>query len=104
MLYPFCHTVRDEHLGVALAYDVECEIELSVEMDGGVPIVSVDGVYIDGRSLYHGGPLAALIASAIANAAEDDDDLICRAIEDEGFVYRGMGGNDPDGHFTRRAF
>lgn len=24
MLYPFCHTVRDERLGVALAYDVEC--------------------------------------------------------------------------------
>lgn len=103
--YDFCHTVTDEKLGgIAIAYDIEVEVELSVEWDGGEPIVSVDGVFKDGQNLFLGSSLARLIAAEIADAAEDDSDLIARAIADEGFVYRGLGGLDPDGHFIRRAF
>lgn len=99
--YDFCHTIRDERLGVDLAYDIECEVELSVELDAGVPVVTVDGVFKEGKNLFGGTALAQLIAAEIANAAEDDDDLIARAIADEGITYRGLGGNDPDGRFVR---
>jgi len=99
--YDFCHTITDEKLGIGIVYDIECQVDLSVELDAGVPTVSVDGVYLDGKNLFAGGTLAKLIAAEIANAAEDDDDLISRAIADEGFYYVGMGANDPDGHFRR---
>lgn len=99
--YDFCHTITDEKLGIGIVYDIECQVDLSVEMDAGVPAVSVDGVYLDGKDMMRGGTLAKLIAAEIAGAAEDDDDLISRAIADEGFFYVGMGGNDPDGHYRR---
>lgn len=99
--YDFCHTITDEKLGIGVVYDLECEVELSVDLDAGVPSVSIDGVYIDGQNLFAGTTITKAIAAEIANAAESDDDLISRAIADEGFYYVGMGGNDPDGHFRR---
>jgi len=101
MRYDFCHTLTDEKLGIGIAYDIEVEVELSVELDAGVPTVTVDGVYLDGQNLFTGTALTQSIAAEIANAAEDDDDLCERAIAAEGFIYRGMGGNDPDGRFVR---
>ncbi|MGB3833769.1 MAG: hypothetical protein WA975_18110 [Mesorhizobium sp.] len=101
MKYPFCHTIHDEALGIDVLYDLECEVELSVELDAGVPQISVDAVFIDGKNLFAGNALSKAIAAEIANAAEDDDDLASRAIEDEGFSYRGLGANDPDGFYAR---
>lgn len=101
MRYDFCHTITDEKLGIGIVYDIECEVELSVELDAGVPVISVDGVYLDGQNLFAGTALTKSIAAEIANAAEADDDLCERAIAAEGFIYRGMGGNDPDGRFVR---
>lgn len=101
MRYDFSHTLTDEKLGLSIAYDIEVEVELSVELDAGVPTVTVDGVYLDGQNLFTGTALTQSIAAEIANAAEDDDDLCERAIAAEGFIYRGMGGNDPDGRFVR---
>ncbi len=99
--YPFCPTIHDEALGIDTIYDVECEVELSVELDAGVPAVTVDGVYLNGKNLFAGNALSKALAAEIANAAEADDDLISRAIAGEGYVYRGLGGNDPDGRFVR---
>ncbi|PWJ81519.1 hypothetical protein C7441_11051 [Pseudaminobacter salicylatoxidans] len=100
MRYSFCHTIHDEALGIDVIYDIECEIELSVVPDAGAPQVSVDGVYVDGKNLFAGSAISKAIAAEIANAAVDDDDLTARAIEDEGFVYRGLGANDPDGRYV----
>ncbi|MBN7764121.1 hypothetical protein JYP52_23615 [Nitratireductor aquibiodomus] len=99
--YDFCHTIHDEKLGIGVVYDLECEIELSVELDAGVPMVSVDAVYVDGKNLFHGSALTKSIAVEIANAAENDEALKALAVSDEGFTYRGLGGNDPDGRYVR---
>lgn len=99
--YDFCHTITDEKLDLDVVIDLECEVEVSVELDAGVPTVTVDAVYVGGRNLFDGTALTQSIAAEIANAAEDDDALCERAIADEGFVYRGLGGNDPDGRFVR---
>lgn len=103
--YDFCHTITDELLGgIATVYDFECEVELSVELDGGIPVVTVDAIYKDGKNLFLGTTLTKSIAAEIALAAEDDDDLIARAIAGEGVAYAGRGANDPDGRFEQRAF
>ncbi len=99
--YDFCHTIHDEKLGIGVVYDLECEVELSVELDASVPMVSVDAVYVDGKNLLHGSALTKSIAAEIANAAENDEVLQALAVADEGFTYRGLGGNDPDGRFVR---
>ena len=102
--YPFTHTVRDPGLGIDLFHDVECEVEVSVEIDGGEPVISIDGVYIGNVNLFRGSTLAKMVATEIADAAEDDDALLARAIADDGIAYVGAGSNDPDGRFVRRAF
>lgn len=102
MTYPFGHTITDERTGAELLYG-EYDLECSVGLDAGVPVVSVDVVYLDGKDLMRGGTLAKLIATEIIAAAEDDDAFCAKVIEDEGFVYRGLGGNDPDGRFVRVA-
>lgn len=104
MRYPFCHTIKDELLGIETVYDIEVELVVSVEIDGGVPILSVDAVYKDGKNLFAGTPLTKSIASEIALAAEDDDDLLFAALADENIAYVGRGGNDPDGRYVRRSF
>lgn len=101
MRYDFCHTLKDERLGINVVLDIECEVELSVDLDGGIPTVSVDGVYVEGTNLFGGTGLTRLLATAIADAAENDDALISQAIADQGFYYVGFGGNDPDGYFRR---
>lgn len=101
MRYDFCHTLTDDKLGISIVQDIECEVELSVDLDGGIPAVSVDGVYVNGVNLFTGAGLTQLLAAAIADAAENDDTLISQAIADEGFYYVGFGGNDPDGYFRR---
>ena len=99
--YDFCHTIHDEKLGIGVVYDLECEVELSVELDAGAPVISVDAVYVGGKNLFDGTALTKSIAAEIANAAENDEALNSLAVADEGFVYRGLSGNDPDGRFVR---
>ena len=103
--YDFCHTIRDERLVVVLAYDVECEIEVSFELHDGAPEYSVDAVYVEGQNLGRGGELAKMMGAIIANAAEDEiaagGDLLDQIMASEGVTYRGLGGNDPDGRYVR---
>ena len=67
MRLPFCTTIRDELLDIDLIADFECELEVSVERDG---LITIDAVYVDGRSLSKGTPWARSIAGEIANDAE----------------------------------
>jgi len=67
MRLPFCTTIRDELLDIDLIADFECELEVSVERDG---LITIDAVYVDGRSLSQGTPWARSIAGEIANDAE----------------------------------
>lgn len=99
--YPFYHTIKDERLGINLASYIECEVEISVSLEFGEPVVEVGCVFIDGANLYNGGPIAQLMAAEIADAAEDDAELISRALEDSDIAFVGLGANDPGSHFTR---
>lgn len=100
MRIPYCHTITDEKLGVTVAYDIECELECSADLEQGVPVVSVDGVYVDGKNLFRGTPLTQSIAAEIANAAEDEDWVREKVIDAEGITFRGRGPHDPRGHFV----
>lgn len=67
MRLPYAHTIRDELHNIDLLPDFECEIDVSVERDG---FIIINGVYVEGKSLFSGTPLALSIAGEIANDAE----------------------------------
>lgn len=106
-----------------LFFQADVELEVSVEWDGSEPRVTIDAVYAscsepwnvrrarkseDGKippareitvdMMAAGGAWKAL-ALEIMDAAEDDQWVIDQAFREEGIVYVGRGGNDPDGHF-----
>lgn len=103
----YCTTIGDTRLGVVLAYDVECELDVTFELIDGAPDYSIDAVYIDGQDLGRGSELAKMMGAIIANIAEEEiengGNLLDGLLEQEGIVYRGLGGNDPDGYFMRVA-
>lgn len=103
MRFDFCHTIHDDKLGIDTIHDIECEVEVDVEMDDGSPIVTVTGVYVDGADLCAGNAISKAIASEIAAAAESSSWLFDEVMRAEGLVYRGLGGNDPEGRFVRVA-
>lgn len=97
----FCTHIEDEN-GTPLIFDVECELDVSVELDAGVPRVEVDAIYIDGVDILRSrSTLFRIMAATIKTKAEDDDGVLTEAMENDGISYRGLGGNDPDGHFVR---
>ncbi len=49
MRYDFSTDIRDEETGCILHYDVECELEISLDTDGCTPVV--DAVWLNGQSL-----------------------------------------------------
>lgn len=104
MLYPFCHTITDEKLGVDVVPDFECEIDATVGFENGNPILVVHGVYKDGQRLLDGTAFTQSIASQVMSAAEDDEDLLSQAMANEGVVFIGRGALDPAARFVRRAF
>ncbi|MCO5072064.1 MAG: hypothetical protein M9944_12740 [Rhizobiaceae bacterium] len=104
MLYPFCHTITDEKLGVDVVPDFECEIDATVEFENGNPILEVHGVYKDGQRLLDGAPLTQAIAAQVMSAAEDDEDLLSQAMANEGVAFIGRGALDPGARFVRRTF
>lgn len=67
MRLPYALTIRDELHNIDLFPDFECEIDVSVERDG---FIIINGVYVEGKSLFSGTPLARSIAGEIANDAE----------------------------------
>lgn len=84
---------------------LEVEVECDVEWEEGEPVVTVGAIYLDDRDLFDSRDhLAALMAERIRTAAENDDWLIERAIEEDGsFSFVGLGPNDPDGRMVRRV-
>lgn len=101
----YCTAIGDARLGVVLAYDVECELDVTFELIDGAPDYSIDAVYIDGQDLGRGSELAQMMGAIIANIAEEEiengGNLLDGLLEQEGIVYRGLGGNDPDGRYVR---
>lgn len=91
--------------GPALIFpDVECELDISTECSVADFDMTVVAVLIDGADLLKSHDAAfKAIGLKIASQAEEDDDLIAEVMAAEGVSYRGLGGNDPDGHYVRAA-
>lgn len=111
--YVFCAQIKDSDSGLIVIPDVGCELEIDCEVVGGIPEINITAVWLTG---YQGvsacGRVNAVaskstfirqIGAAIIDQAEDDDSLRDKVLEEEGIVYVGFGGNDPDGHFRRAS-
>lgn len=72
MRLDYCHTIRDERLGVDLAVQIECQVEASFEWVAGEYRPTVSGVFVEDKNLFSGGEIAQAMAGDIANAAEDE--------------------------------
>lgn len=127
--HEFSCDIRDPDTGLVLFHDVECMVDVSAEFDEAVGVtMSIIGVRMfaeesgvsrrkrmkemghDRLPPAHGEwidlmrsklALHQQIAAYIVAEAEEDDGLAEKIMVEEGIVYRGLGGNDPDGHFRR---
>ena len=74
MRLDYCHTIRDERLGVDLAVQIECQVEASLEWVAvaGEHRPTVSGVFVEDKNLWRGGEIAQAMAGDITNAAEDE--------------------------------
>ena len=102
--------------GLFVGPEIDVELEVTVVSDGGeMPRVQVDAVWLDAwkREAMRAHEVGAvdLLASSsralkalgesIKAQAEADEGFCEGEIEQAGWVYRGLGGNDPDGHWVR---
>ncbi|WP_449395548.1 hypothetical protein [Devosia riboflavina] len=98
--YPYTAQIADTVLdGLALIVDFECELEISFEMDGGEPDISVTDVLVEGISLRGGSALARNIRLEVMQLADDEIEnggwLWDQVREREGLSLSGHP-NDPD--------
>jgi len=104
-LYPFCAELRLPNGHVANHLD--CELDCTIEDDDGTadPFLSVERIYVDGHRIpmleNYSPSMWGYIADQIKKQAEADTDLFTTVAEAEGWTYRGLGGNDPDGCWRR---
>ncbi|XJO05120.1 hypothetical protein ACHMW7_16065 [Aminobacter sp. UC22_36] len=78
--------------------------DVSVNLDSGIPEYSVDAVLVGGQDLLRSkSTFTRMLALYIVEQADSSCWLQEKVNEREGVVYRGLGGNDPDGHFRRSA-
>ena len=97
----YTHTVRDEN-GTAIIHDFEVELDVDVSLAGGSPEMEIRGVWAEDTNILRSkSPTLRAIACQIIEDAESDDAVIEKALESAGIIYRGLGGNDPDGYYVR---
>ena len=100
--------IRTAPDGRLLVADFDCEVAVSVHGSWmSEPEVRVVAVYVEDNTgrvdlLTHDDLLSVGIGRRVKAAAEADEWLWERAVREEGFEYRGLGGNDPDGRWVRR--
>lgn len=98
-LYPFCTHLRNAN-DLIIVPDYEVEIEVSVEIEGGIPEYKVEAIIKDGIDLTKGpDAFSLLIASQVEEHALQDCRFLDIVNEREGLVYRGMSYNDPAGYW-----
>lgn len=107
MTYPFTCNITDDHLGLVVIYDFECEVEVEVILSGGALDITAIDVLIDGKSMRNGDECTRALFGKVANLADAEIDAggnLWSAIQEaEGIIQRGRGPLDPDAHFVRVA-
>ena len=107
MTYSFCAQIFDEHLEFVTVPDFECEVDVEVTVSGGEVATIINDVRFEGKSLFKGDELSRALAGKVAAAAEANiakgGSLWADIQAEEGLIYRGLGGNDPDGEWRRVA-
>lgn len=108
----FTYAMKYDKGFIGPEYDVEVVADASVV--SGEPAFDVHAVYLDtwhreglrcvadGRVnlLNNMDPLLCGLGRRIATAALDNETFTDRLIEEAGIMYRGLGGNDPDGRWV----
>lgn len=90
------YTPLPDDLGPEIEFEIECEIDLET----GYPMIH--GVYLDNVSLLgHHNPVLNALGHWVHDKAQTDSGFGDRARDEHGIYYRGMGGNDPDGHWRQ---
>lgn len=97
---PFTATIRNTEGKVI--QEIEVEIEAEVDEASGWP--DIYAVWLDDVNLLTSADWKLVaFGQWIAEQAERDESFVERHLDREGYVYRGLGGNDPDGHWSVRA-
>tara|TARA_R110000822_G_scaffold11505_10_gene42036 strand:+ start:375 stop:662 length:288 start_codon:yes stop_codon:yes gene_type:complete len=83
--------------------DLEVEIDANLALKRfSEPEVTVCAVWSNEIDLLTAvDPIVKAIGEQIAKAAPDNQKFIQELFEQEVVLYRGLGGNDPDGHYVR---
>lgn len=93
--------IVDYIIDAVLVDELECEIEYGAWIAGGAVEIDISDVFIDGKSLTQGSTVSTILYGYIEAAAtrefRDGGAFFDRVCEDNGFVYHGAGGNDPEG-------
>ncbi|GAA4108619.1 hypothetical protein ACFFTN_01215 [Aminobacter aganoensis] len=98
-LYNFCTHLRNGN-DLIIVPDFECQIEVSVGIEGSIPEYTVGAIIKDGVDLTRGpDAFSLLIASQVEKHAMQDCRFLDLVNEREGIVYRGMSYNDPAGYW-----
>jgi len=100
----YYHDERDPRLGIVIIPEIETEIEVSTRLDGGELVMTVDDVFVGGKSLLDGYQVTLELAYRIIDAAQAEIDrhgpLFERVRDAEGWSLSRLP-NDPDTRWIR---
>lgn len=110
------YTTSIHFAGGRVGPEFDVEVEASATIAGGEPEITIWAVYMDmwhregfpSRCVEDGkidlltsdDPLLNALGHRIANEARESEWFTDRLIEEAGIMYRGLGGNDPDGRWV----
>lgn len=98
------YTATLSDAGVPVFPDLDCELAISTEFSAADFDISVTAVIVNDVDLLQShDPAFKRLGMMIAEQAETDDWVVEKMMAEEGVVYRGLGGLDPDGRYVRTA-
>jgi hypothetical protein len=90
--------------GAPVIHDLDCELVISTEFSPADFDISVTAVIVGEVDLLRShDPAWKRIGMMIAEQAETSEWVVEKMMAEEGVVYRGLGGLDPDGRYVRTA-
>jgi hypothetical protein len=104
MRFYFYPTIRDHVLDHDILIQLECEVEISGDIEDGEPNFWCSDVFLEDKSIKHGSGLSKALYGAISDLADDELNaggaLFERVLEEQGIGFDGVPG-DPDARYVR---